>query len=322
MAENPDAEDAGRETVELLDDAVATARTLTSHLSPPVLRDAGFVAALNWLASECNRLHHLDVDVRIDNRTEPGSATLALFLVDATRELLFNVAKHAETDTAQLRLCREEDMVRITVRDEGKGFGADEMAKAGDDLGFGLVGIARRVELLGGELDVESVPGDGCRATLSLPTEVFDRRSAPLKSLRAYGEKAREVHGEAEPLRVLIVVDHEMMRDGLAQMLASEEGLEVVGKAADGEEGVGMAEGLEPDVILMDIGMEPMNGIEATRIIREQHPDIRIVGVSVHEEGELSQQMLDAGARAFVTKGAPIEELLAAIQGDGDTEED
>ena len=117
-------------------------------------------------------------------------------------------------------------------------------------------------------------------------------------------------------MRVLVVDDHEIMRNGLADMLGMSEGLEIVGKAADGREAVEMASGLEPDVILMDIGMEPMNGIEATRIIAEQHPEIRIIGLSVHEEGDLSEQMREAGAAAFVTKGAAIEKLLAAIRGE------
>jgi len=72
----------------------------------------------------------------------------------------------------------------------------------------------------------------------------------------------------------------------------------------------------------MDIGMEPMNGIEATRIIMDQHPEMRIIGLSVHEEGELSQEMRDAGATAFVTKGAAIEKLLAAIHKEGEQSED
>ena len=104
-------------------------------------------------------------------------------------------------------------------------------------------------------------------------------------------------------------------------MLAATTGLAIVGKAQDGAEAVQMAEGLSPDVILMDIGMAPMNGIEATHIIKEQHPDIRIVGLSVHEEGELSQEILGAGASAFVTKGAPIEDVLAAIRGAAEEEQ-
>jgi DNA-binding NarL/FixJ family response regulator len=127
------------------------------------------------------------------------------------------------------------------------------------------------------------------------------------------------VEGLDRPVRVLIVDDHEIMRDGLAQMLAFTEGIEIVGKAQDGEEAVEMASGLMPDAVLMDIGMEPMNGIEATRIIKQQHPEIHIIGLSVHEEGELSREMRKAGVEAFLTKGCPIEDLVAAIRAE-DTE--
>ncbi|MGI5817743.1 MAG: response regulator, partial [Armatimonadota bacterium] len=145
-------------------------------------------------------------------------------------------------------------------------------------------------------------------------------RTNPAHSgLTTYHRQARQVEGLDRPVRVLIVDDHEIMRDGLAQMLAFTEGIEIVGKAQDGEEAVEMASGLMPDAVLMDIGMEPMNGIEATRIIKQQHPEIHIIGLSVHEEGELSREMRKAGVEAFLTKGCPIEDLVAAIRAE-DTE--
>ena len=112
-----------------------------------------------------------------------------------------------------------------------------------------------------------------------------------------------------------------MMRSGLAQTLATSSRVEVIGLASDGQEAVEMAVAMEPDVILMDIGMEPMNGIEATRIISSQQPDVRIIGLSVHPEGEMSEAITDAGAAAFLTKGSPIDALMDAILGD-DTDEE
>lgn len=315
LAEEGPTRDTAMEAVGLLEEAVRTARTLTSHLSPPVLRDAGFIAALNWLAAEIRRMHGVRVDVKMENRTEPGSQALALFLVEAAREMLFNVVKHSGVDRASLRLSRSTDRVSIEVVDEGCGFDADRLNAHPYELGFGLIGIMRRAEILGGGLQIESLLGKGCRATLWLPPEIFDRANPEHGGLKTYHRQARQAQGLDRPVRVLIVDDHEIMRDGLAQMIAYSDGIEIAGKAADGEEAVGMASGLMPDVVLMDIGMEPMNGIEATRIINQQHPEIRIIGLSVHEEGELSREMRQAGAEGFLTKGAPVKEIVAAILG-------
>ncbi len=312
--EEPEVDDRVRQAVELLDSATATSRTLTTSLSPPVLRDAGFIAGLNWIAAEFKRTHGLRVTVEVVNRTEPPSDALGLFLMNAVRELLFNVVKHAETDEAELRLSRADEEVTIDVIDHGVGFDVCELKDA-QGLSFGLVGIIRRMELLGGEFDLTSATGGGCHAALRLPAAVFDRPGTALSRLDDYKESARIQRGDAERPRVLIVDDHEIIRDGLARMLASGDGVEVVGTAADGHEAIELAVGLQPDVILMDIGMKPMNGIEATRIIMEQHPTMRIIGLSIHEEGKLSREIREAGAAGFLTKGAPIEEIIAAIRG-------
>jgi|GEM_PF-7056849 len=312
--EEPEVADRVRQAVELLDSATATSRTLTTSLSPPVLRDVGFIAGLNWIAAEFKRTHGLRVTVEVVNRTEPPSDALGLFLMNAVRELLFNVVKHAETNEAELRLSRADEQVTIDVTDRGVGFDVCAV-RDGQSLSFGLVGIIRRMELLGGEFDLTSATGGGCHAALRLPAAIFDRPGSALSRLDDYKKDARKQTGEAEPLRVLIVDDHEIIRDGLAGMLASGDGVEVVGTAADGHEAIELAIGLQPDVILMDIGMKPMNGIEATRIIMEQHPGMRIIGLSVHEEGELSREIREAGAADFLTKGAPIEEIIAAIRG-------
>jgi two-component system CheB/CheR fusion protein len=193
LADDGPTKDTAIEAVELLEEAVRTARTLTSHLSPPVLRDAGFIAALNWLAAEIRRMHGIGVDVQVENRTEPGSQALALFLVEAARELLFNVAKHSGADRASLRLSRSTDRVSIEVLDRGCGFDADRLNAHPYELGFGLIGITRRAEILGGGLQIESVLGEGCRATLWLPPEIFDRTNPAHSGLTTYHRQARQV---------------------------------------------------------------------------------------------------------------------------------
>ena len=113
----------------------------------------------------------------------------------------------------------------------------------------------------------------------------------------------------------MLADDHALFRNGLGRLLKNEPGLEVVGHANDGKEAIELAQKLKPDVILMDISMPRVNGIEATRIIHREYPDIRIIGLSMDEDQEHAQAMRDAGASDYKTKGCVASELVSAIRG-------
>ena len=121
--------------------------------------------------------------------------------------------------------------------------------------------------------------------------------------------------GEGERLRVMLVDDHKIVREGLARLLRIEDDIDIVGEASDGRMAVKMAGELRPDVILMDVSMPEINGIEATRLIHAARPEIRVVGLSMYEPADMARAMQDAGADAYVPKAGPPEELLAAIRG-------
>ncbi|MBW2275210.1 MAG: response regulator transcription factor [Deltaproteobacteria bacterium] len=112
---------------------------------------------------------------------------------------------------------------------------------------------------------------------------------------------------------VLLVDDHRMMLEGLRSVLEAESGYEVVGEALDGRTAVEMARTLEPDVVVMDIGMPDLNGVEATRQIMANDPDVRIVALSTHTDKRYVLAMLEAGASAYVLKVSAYDELRRAI---------
>jgi DNA-binding NarL/FixJ family response regulator len=114
-----------------------------------------------------------------------------------------------------------------------------------------------------------------------------------------------------ERCKVLIADDNDRARNGLRALLAMQQVLEVVGEAADGRQAVQKAKELQPDVVLMDVRMPHMDGLEATRRIKSHWPEIRVVVVSMYTTHRT--QALAAGADRFLRKGCPVDELLEAI---------
>lgn len=120
--------------------------------------------------------------------------------------------------------------------------------------------------------------------------------------------------GSITMIRVLLADDHKILRQGLAGLLREEKDIELIGEACDGLMAVEMARRLHPDVVVMDISMPRLNGIEATRIITAEQPDIHVIGLSMYEMSDVAIAMRDAGAMTYLTKGCPSADLIAAIR--------
>ncbi len=115
-------------------------------------------------------------------------------------------------------------------------------------------------------------------------------------------------------IRVLVVDDHVIVRDGVRMILESQPDMEVVGEASDGREALEKARSLAPDVVVMDIAMPGMNGLEATATIKQELPQVQVLGLTMHEEYEYFFELLQAGASGYVLKGGSSSDLLAAIR--------
>nr|WP_256835659.1 UvrY/SirA/GacA family response regulator transcription factor [Pseudomonas oleovorans] len=115
-------------------------------------------------------------------------------------------------------------------------------------------------------------------------------------------------------IRVLVVDDHDLVRTGITRMLADIDGLQVVGQACTGEEALLKVRELKPDVVLMDVKMPGIGGLEATRKLMRSHPDIKVVAVTVCDEDPFPTRLLQAGAAGYLTKGAALDEMVQAIR--------
>lgn len=118
----------------------------------------------------------------------------------------------------------------------------------------------------------------------------------------------------SDPIRVMIVDDHDMVRRGLGVFLKTKPDLQLVGEARNGQEAVRVCGQVQPNVILMDLVMPEMGGVDATRLIREQWPNVQIIALTSFQEKELVQEALQAGAISYLLKSVSVDELAEAIR--------
>jgi CheY-like chemotaxis protein len=309
----------------LLNEAVESSRTLAVELSPPILEDSGLSGALEWLGRWMREKHGLQVAVRADHALDPAAEETKILLFDAARELLFNVVKHARTDRAVVELTgSEDDRIALRITDQGSGFDAGNQQKAtGHVRGFGLFNMRQRLEILGGRLEVASQPGKGATVTLTVPRAAAQplRAEAVAAMAESSGAAGGNGHGErrktgvpGRAIRVLVADDHQIVRQGLIGLLEAEPDIVVVGEAAHGLEAVERSRALHPDVIVMDVNMPKMNGIEATRHIARHNPRVSVIALSLYKQGDMAQTLRDAGASAYLTKDGPSDKLIEAIR--------
>ncbi|MBP7619173.1 MAG: response regulator [Geothrix sp.] len=305
---------------ELLVDSIETSRTLTYELSPPFLGEQGLLPALEWLARWKQTKHGLRVGLQVGRGLPPISEDQTILLFQAVRELLFNVVKHAGTKVARLSVQAAGDGLQIVVTDEGVGFDPARLRLAGSEAGgYGLLSLHERLGLLGGRLEIQSSPGLGSRFTLTVPLRPERPDTVEATQARvslgplAKGAGPSEGTAPLRPIRLLLVDDHTLVRQGLGTLLRQEQGIQLVGEAADGASALDQVDRLRPDVVLMDIQMPGMSGIEATRIIHQRFPQVQIIGLSMHQDVDMAEAMRAAGAVDYVSKSDLSDTILAAI---------
>jgi signal transduction histidine kinase/ActR/RegA family two-component response regulator len=297
----------------VLKESIAVSRSLAAELSPPILHDAGILPALDWLARWMTGKHGVQVKLTFDMDPPTLNEDVKVLLFEAVRELLLNVVKHARTRSASVHLTQQNGRLRVTVSDDGAGFDCSRVV-TGEPFatGFGLFSIRERIDLVGGRFEIASAPGEGSRLSLIVPLD--SRADAAVRREDRQAVVCTTDRPVSCRIRVLLCDDHAVVREGLAGLLTQEPDLEVIGQACDGQEAIALADALRPEVILMDVSMPRMNGVEATQHIHRQHPGIRIIGLSLYTEDERGAAMLDAGASVYMSKTVPAPELKQAIR--------
>ena len=221
-------------------------------------------------------------------------AVIEITLYRIIREALNNVIKHAGAKQISLILEHRLDHAVAIIEDDGNGF--DPVAfTAAAHTQLGIAGMRERAEALGGTLTVKS--------RLRRGTTLFVR--IPLTN----------TWSPAMPkIRVLIADDHAVVREGLKRLLEQEPDLQTVGEAIDGLDAVNQAIGLRPDIVVMDLTMPKLSGMEATYQLRVHAPTVKVLALSIHEDRCYLHGLLEAGAAGYLLKRAAAQELIRAIR--------
>ena len=309
---------------DIFSNALAYTRTLVAELSPPVLQEHGLAAGLKWLGEYMKRRDQTVTVIVPDENNLKMPEDHKVLLFQSVRELLINSAKHAGTGQATVTMAARDGHLTISVRDEGVGFDlaaatATETPSGGLSSKYGLFSVEERMRTLGGSFDIRSAPRQGTTATLSVPLPGCGKSTAR----RAVSPNTHSAGVRMQPeskrkgkksVQVLLVDDHEMIRQGLRAVLESYDDVTIVGEAVNGEEAVAAVEKLRPQIVVMDINMPKMNGIEATGRIKQRYPETVVIGLSVNTAEDNQEAMRRAGAGRLMNKEAAVEQLYDAIQ--------
>jgi signal transduction histidine kinase len=312
-------EQAGK-IMEIVDLVIDHSRLLTAELYPTTLYEGTLEQSLAWIQHHVARLHGLQLEVGLEAPAQlklPEAMTFTVF--NAIMELLLNVVKHSGVKTATLTCSVPTPQhLFIAVQDKGKGFTPSRQVDAGSNMeNFGLFNLRERISWLHGDVAIDSQPGAGCTVTLHVPLNLEASTTEKLTMSKSWepvgsspSDRYQRIDGQ---IRILLVDDHAIIREGLSQILLKDKHFQVVGEAPDGETAVALAAQLQPDVILMDVTMPGMGGVETTRLIKSASPHIHIIALSMFDEREKSSEMREAGASDYINKSKAASNIAETI---------
>ena len=293
------------ETKALANQAMQELLTLSRQLRPTALDDLGSKAALAGLVDDIERrgASTPSFKARASSATSPADVQLVVYRV--AQEAISNAIQHAEADERPGRARPRRRPRGAARRRRRQGFTFDQAA-----AGLGIGGMRERALLVGGNLRVESRPGLGTTVRLGVPA-----RDGPA-TLDSCDEVDSPVWKpfQACPMRILIADDHGIVRSGLRMLLEGQPDVEVIAEAADGAEARDIAIRERPDLAILDVKMPKLTGLQATREIREQAPEVSVLILSMYDDERYLFEALKAGASGYVLKAQADTELLDAVR--------
>jgi two-component system NarL family sensor kinase len=299
-------------------------RTLSYLLHPPLLDESGLGSAVRWYAEGFQKRSAIQVSVQTAPELPrlPADVEMALFRV--VQESLTNVHRYSGSPDAEIRITSSDEQVRLEIADHGKGIQA-AVRRAPEQgvasLGVGIPGMRERLRQLGGQLQVD-FGRNGTRVIATVPIK---------KAESEVGTAARQGHasvaddqatldsdfGETSVparRRILIADDHEVMRRGVRGLIESHHEWAVCGEAVEGKEAVQMSRELRPDLVILDINMPGLTGLDAAQQIRDENPMTKILFFSVHESPQTVREVVSVGGQGYLAKSRAGHDLVDAVR--------
>jgi len=309
----PEAKDSIKESRDIVTQIGEEIRTLSYILHPPLLDECGLASAVHWYAEGFQKRSAIKLEVEVDSDLPrlPADAETTLFRV--VQESLTNVHRYSGSSSAKIRISKTSGEVLLEVIDYGHGIKSGTARGKLDGpapLGVGIPGMRERLHQLGGDLSVDfGTTGTRVMATLpirkSAESDSDESESALSVTIRS-AEDARR--------RILIADDHELMRRGLRGLLESHDEWAVCGEAVEGNEAVRKSTELRPDLVIMDVNLPGLSGIEAAQQIRLEREAAKILFFTVHDSDEIIREIIGVGALGYVAKSRASQDLIEAVR--------
>lgn len=297
------------ETEGLARGALAEARRSVLGLHPTPLQHQSLREALTQELAGLAKRAGLVTQLYVHGVERPLAPDLASALFRVAQEAFHNIDKHAAARHVILGMDFAADDITLTVEDDGIGFVATA-AVPHTTGGFGLLSMATRAQSLGGQLHITSQPGHGTTVQATIP---YHRPSRAVPALPK-SDNAVPPAPTACPIRVLIVDNHTTARQGIRRILDGHPDIQVVGEAADGLVAIEQTAQLHPDVVLLDLQMPRLAGLETLPRLRATHPTVEVIVLTMFDQDEQLFASLKAGARGYVLKDAAPDTIVAAVR--------
>jgi PAS domain S-box-containing protein len=295
-------------------------RTLSYLLHPPLLDECGLASAVLWYAEGFKKRSGIHLDVSIDEELVRLTTDAETALFRVLQESLTNVHRYSGSPSAEIRIFQSAGKVHLDIIDHGKGVkaGTERPSFEGaPTLGVGIPGMRERIRQLGGQLEVE-FSNEGTRVHASLPVKASTEQSFDQSASELFRDKENfQANPRQRPdvrKRILIADDHEVMRRGLRGLVESQEEWSVCGEAIEGNEAISKTRELHPDLLILDVSMPGVSGIEAALQILKDDPSIKILFFTMHDSPQMMREIYNVGAWGYVAKARAGNDLVDAVR--------
>ena len=310
------------ESISLSNEVNKEIRTLSYVLHPPLLDELGLPSAVEWFTQGFENRTGIHVSVDIPSNLVRLAPDVEVALFRIVQESLANVHRYSGSATAYVRARSDAGEVRLEIGDFGKGMSEESKIPNRTSvapLGVGIQGMKERLRQLSGTLEIISHPGKGTLVTAILPISSQRREiSDPYEGSEIREGQLIPTEGVAESngwrKRILIADDHDVLRRGIRTMLESDPGLEVCGEAVDGKDALEKTLAQAPDLVILDINMPIMNGLDVLRQIVRHRPQTKVLAFSVHDSKQIVEEILAAGAHSYLSKATAGQHLVHEVR--------